>query len=209
MENHLKSFRSDDCVGPLKIDHEEYVTIKFILIRQAYSKIREKCLHFNIQGIESYCPMEFFTKTVEVSINSLENILKYMTDETSVLHKHGSIVSRVLGKLLYKETKKVIYDRKVHRLQLNFIYDYYLLDELIRDDYKIKCLKAFVWRNSSNKNTKENLDHHCVICLEDFLPKENVVPIIPCGHVFHQDCITKWFHEHFRCPICKTYPSIS
>ncbi|KAI8322190.1 hypothetical protein GQ54DRAFT_297521 [Martensiomyces pterosporus] len=47
----------------------------------------------------------------------------------------------------------------------------------------------------------------CVICLEDYAIGE-VVRVLPCGHVFHDDCITHWllrpktkFHD---CPMCKT-----
>ncbi|KAJ2219394.1 F-BAR and double SH3 domains protein 2 [Coemansia sp. RSA 485] len=50
-------------------------------------------------------------------------------------------------------------------------------------------------------------DPSCVVCLEEY-NVDDVVRVLPCGHVFHNDCICPWllrpktkFHE---CPICKT-----
>ncbi|KAJ1643814.1 hypothetical protein J3B02_004204 [Coemansia erecta] len=50
-------------------------------------------------------------------------------------------------------------------------------------------------------------DPSCVVCLEEYSVND-VVRVLPCGHVFHNDCICPWllrpktkFHE---CPICKT-----
>ncbi|KAJ1986291.1 E3 ubiquitin-protein ligase rnf13 [Coemansia spiralis] len=47
----------------------------------------------------------------------------------------------------------------------------------------------------------------CVICLEEYVVDDEV-RVLPCGHVFHDQCITPWllrpkskFHE---CPMCKT-----
>lgn len=206
MEDHLISFCSDDCVGPLKIDGGDYYSIKFNFIRKSSPNYNDRYLYFRLDDFESFVPMEFFTYTIEASIQCMESILKQMLEETSAFYMHQSIISSVLGKLLYTEVSKVIDDDQVDILQLEFIFDYYFLDELIRVDYKIKCLKAFVWQNE-NKNTQDSINHHCVICLCDFLPEENVAAIIPCGHVFHEDCLKKWFHVNFKCPICRIYPS--
>ncbi|KAJ1803320.1 ubiquitin-protein transferase activity protein [Coemansia sp. RSA 2598] len=50
-------------------------------------------------------------------------------------------------------------------------------------------------------------DPSCVVCLEEY-NVDDIVRVLPCGHVFHNDCICPWllrrktkFHE---CPICKT-----
>ncbi|KAL5205351.1 hypothetical protein ABZP36_033560 [Zizania latifolia] len=40
----------------------------------------------------------------------------------------------------------------------------------------------------------------CTICLETFLPGEQMVAT-PCNHIFHQECITPWGHGN--CPVCR------
>lgn len=41
----------------------------------------------------------------------------------------------------------------------------------------------------------------CVICLDN-IPHDKLV--LPCGHKFHSDCITRWLLDcSFTCPVCK------
>ncbi|KAG8056485.1 hypothetical protein GUJ93_ZPchr0002g25757 [Zizania palustris] len=42
----------------------------------------------------------------------------------------------------------------------------------------------------------------CTICLETFLPGEQVVAT-PCNHIFHQGCISPWVKGHGNCPMCR------
>ncbi|KAJ1732741.1 hypothetical protein LPJ72_003243 [Coemansia sp. Benny D160-2] len=53
----------------------------------------------------------------------------------------------------------------------------------------------------------ETSQPNCVVCLEEYAVGDDV-RVLPCGHVFHDQCITPWllrpksrFHE---CPMCKT-----
>ncbi|KAL6599280.1 hypothetical protein ACP70R_045774 [Stipagrostis hirtigluma subsp. patula] len=48
----------------------------------------------------------------------------------------------------------------------------------------------------------EEEEKACTICLETFLPREQVV-ITPCDHVFHQGCIAPWVKGHGTCPVCR------
>ena len=41
----------------------------------------------------------------------------------------------------------------------------------------------------------------CIICL--MVEPENVIKL-KCQHMFHKDCINKWFQHSDRCPICRT-----
>lgn len=43
---------------------------------------------------------------------------------------------------------------------------------------------------------------NCAICCNDVKLGENA-QLIPCGHMFHPDCIKPWFMEHNTCPICR------
>ncbi|KAJ1963908.1 hypothetical protein GGI12_001757 [Dipsacomyces acuminosporus] len=47
----------------------------------------------------------------------------------------------------------------------------------------------------------------CAVCLEEYAVGETV-RVLPCGHIFHDHCITKWLlrpkTKHHDCPMCKT-----
>ena len=47
----------------------------------------------------------------------------------------------------------------------------------------------------------------CACCLDDFQPRSQVA-ILPCGHVFHEDCIARWSLATSKsansCPTCRT-----
>ncbi|KAK8803572.1 hypothetical protein WA158_001266 [Blastocystis sp. Blastoise] len=44
-------------------------------------------------------------------------------------------------------------------------------------------------------------DNMCVICRDDMIAEEAIV--LPCGHIFHVDCIKTWILEHSTCPTCR------
>ncbi|KAM4067515.1 ring finger domain-containing protein [Hirsutella rhossiliensis] len=44
----------------------------------------------------------------------------------------------------------------------------------------------------------------CAICLEN-LQDVDVIRQLCCGHIFHAECIQKWFlKQHSICPLCKS-----
>ena len=48
---------------------------------------------------------------------------------------------------------------------------------------------------------KDILNNECIICLDYIVKYENVI-VIDCGHIFHKDCLLKWFKKRYNCPIC-------
>ena len=46
----------------------------------------------------------------------------------------------------------------------------------------------------------------CACCLDDFHPSSQVA-VLPCGHIFHEDCIAHWSlasaHSANPCPTCR------
>lgn len=53
------------------------------------------------------------------------------------------------------------------------------------------------------KGNDEKLEApNCAICCNDINLGEKA-QLIPCGHMFHPDCIKPWFMEHNTCPICR------
>lgn len=41
----------------------------------------------------------------------------------------------------------------------------------------------------------------CTICQHDYAPEEQVCKL-PCKHLFHTDCIDRWFTSSKTCPVC-------
>lgn len=64
----------------------------------------------------------------------------------------------------------------------------------------------FKFRNSLDhdyaKPTEEDLERspECVVC-RDHNDKETS-RVMPCGHVFHEDCLKSWIMQKQNCPIC-------
>jgi len=48
------------------------------------------------------------------------------------------------------------------------------------------------------------LQRHCVICLQDFQDQDQLRQLLPCEHLYHQDCVDGWFKAKRRpvCPVC-------
>lgn len=57
--------------------------------------------------------------------------------------------------------------------------------------------------SASGNNTKDSLEEepHCSICLGEYEDDEKLIKL-PCGHVYHEECISSWCTNHTRCPLC-------
>lgn len=49
-------------------------------------------------------------------------------------------------------------------------------------------------------------DDVCAVCMEDFRPDEGG-KMIPCGHVYHQTCLSSWLSVGDFCPLCRRHVS--
>lgn len=47
------------------------------------------------------------------------------------------------------------------------------------------------------------LSETCPISLERFSNDDNVMQIIPCGHIFCESQFQEWFENNVRCPVCR------
>lgn len=41
----------------------------------------------------------------------------------------------------------------------------------------------------------------CPVCLENI--QSNAVKLLHCEHIFHKNCIERWFQNHTTCPVCR------
>ncbi|KAG2388785.1 hypothetical protein C9374_000224 [Naegleria lovaniensis] len=43
----------------------------------------------------------------------------------------------------------------------------------------------------------------CAVC-QDQIKEEEDVTELPCGHIYHKDCVVPWLQRHANCPICRS-----
>lgn len=44
-------------------------------------------------------------------------------------------------------------------------------------------------------------DDNCAICIEELKYENILVSSLPCGHVFHTDCVKEWIENNNTCPL--------
>ncbi|XP_015054997.2 E3 ubiquitin-protein ligase SDIR1-like [Solanum pennellii] len=49
---------------------------------------------------------------------------------------------------------------------------------------------------------ERNSNDECLVCLDE-LGEETQVVRLPCSHMFHAECITKWLENSHYCPLCR------
>jgi hypothetical protein len=68
----------------------------------------------------------------------------------------------------------------------------------------LKNLKRF---NMNKEYSKQKDDGEiefptCSICLIEEKEGEECI-LVPCGHIFHDKCVSKWFEVNCKCPLCR------
>ena len=52
-----------------------------------------------------------------------------------------------------------------------------------------------------NKIRYKNIENKCVVCQYEYKNGENLTKL-PCGHIFHSDCVDTWLSGNKICPMC-------
>ncbi|ORX48248.1 hypothetical protein DM01DRAFT_1338713 [Hesseltinella vesiculosa] len=67
-------------------------------------------------------------------------------------------------------------------------------------------LPVLLWADDSTKHCMQHDTDRCLVCLDDFVPKQPV-RVLKCRHVFHVECVDRWLVEsHNSCPVCRGVP---
>ena len=64
-------------------------------------------------------------------------------------------------------------------------------------------LKQFSMNEKYCKKEKDNIEMpNCSICLEEIAMGAQTI-LLPCGHMFHSNCILTWLKKNNTCPLCR------
>ncbi|NXP14374.1 PJA2 ligase, partial [Thinocorus orbignyianus] len=61
----------------------------------------------------------------------------------------------------------------------------------------IDCLPQIIF--ADNHGSQEQ---HCTICCSEFV-KDEIITELPCHHLFHKPCVTRWLQKSGTCPVCR------
>jgi len=91
--------------------------------------------------------------------------------------------------------------------------DYVFSDNL--DDIITRMMEANIGRGGTppaSQNVLSKLKHRqatatdckdCAVCQDQIKEEENIIEL-PCGHLFHKDCLVPWLERHANCPVCRS-----
>eukprot|EP00093_Oithona_nana_P009345 09345.XXX_221603_219648_1 [CDS] Oithona nana genome sequencing. len=57
------------------------------------------------------------------------------------------------------------------------------------------------WYPDATPEELENTDNICIICREEMVAPSTKK--LPCGHIFHKNCLRSWFQRQQTCPTCR------
>jgi hypothetical protein len=68
----------------------------------------------------------------------------------------------------------------------------------------LKNLKKFKMSEDYCKKDKNgSLEYPtCSVCMSEIQKEEDTV-LVPCGHLYHEPCLTTWLNMHNNCPVCR------
>ena len=72
---------------------------------------------------------------------------------------------------------------------------------------KMKELLSHLGKYNRVKTGDEIINEKCIICFDEYKPKQCIRVLDKCSHTFHKKCVDKWFHKNqgkMNCPICRT-----
>lgn len=81
---------------------------------------------------------------------------------------------------------------------------YYIMKRMKRTEpVPIVTIRNFLNDNITEVNPLA--EEACCICLLDYttIPKLEIVKL-PCGHIYHYQCIYMWLNRKAICPVCRT-----
>lgn len=126
----------------------------------------------------------------DVSNNQIEALLSMLNATNSMINNFEMVVNDNLPE-----------DNILSEFQFNDPIEIALRNSMEGQEHK-RCIETVVNVKSQSYETTEKKFDSCSICTDNYKNNE-IVSVLDCGHVFHNQCITEWGHYHPSCPVCK------
>jgi len=68
----------------------------------------------------------------------------------------------------------------------------------LTDDEFNNNTTTYIYQGNTNDNNT------CIICSASYEAESSLTKINRCNHIFHTECIKRWFDNNPSCPICRT-----
>ena len=73
--------------------------------------------------------------------------------------------------------------------------------ESVRKRNTITFVKTTIHQFDTPTQEEVDVDNTCIICRTPMTVEDSKK--LPCGHIFHKDCIIQWFSTNNQCPTCR------
>ena len=80
------------------------------------------------------------------------------------------------------------------------IIDY--LHELL-EDVPVIPSEEQIRTNTTLKTLDEDISDNCAVCQDQLKKEQEARTINHCSHMFHRECIDRWFETNVQCPCCR------
>jgi len=176
---------------------------------------------------KKYEDQENIIKNLELILSELKdenkkNFTSKKNEEKNIDLINSILASEIDNQEIYNDDNDILYDEKFQeQLAINAV-DQQIIDELypnpdamsyeqllqlednmgkVNKGLNSKQIDTLPYIKYDKKKYSEN--YQCIICMEEFVKKEKL-KLLPCGHIFHDNCIKQWLLKEKTCPFCKS-----
>jgi hypothetical protein len=144
-------------------------------------------------------------------VDAIDNLLVELEKAVAVIDVEDISFFAAELKQLYVQGKKELFDKVLDEVcEALQLYDYVTSSQMrnIMLKYLPRLPPPLLQSQKYDKCLieGEGEEEECSICLENF-HQDELVCDIPCKHLFHEQCLAKWFEKTaisvFICPLCK------
>ncbi|XP_015072359.2 E3 ubiquitin-protein ligase SDIR1-like [Solanum pennellii] len=148
-------------------------------------------------------------------------IIIHLSDIMFYEKLHHAISQLLMDK--FEDQQHVIVEQTIRKLQgivitsemsevcvdVNLQIDHYCdgrilsaLEESSSEDGMVPASESSIELLEPMEADERNSNDECLVCLDE-LGEETDVLRLPCSHMFHAECITKWLQNSHYCPLCR------